>query len=362
MPKHAADSSRRATRPNVVIGIAVLAAAAVVLVTGVTSRDSVSAARPHTAATPSSGLTTASPANESPATTALIALPEASAQPLQPTIAAQSTEPPAVPVVAPLTAEPVPAPAPVEEAPAAVAPTVAPAAPAAEALITGRMMYATEPVNVRSAPDKHGTSVLVSLDSREQVTAGDSVDGWVPVHAGDVYGWVKSGYLAEGTAPAPAPAAARAARAPAAAPTRAAPTKAAPTEAAPAAESAGNWMEALIPRVDPNGVANWVFSRNGGWGASDGHTNYIDPGVPSNKRYSVMVHEYSHVLQAQVYGSLSKSIAAMSALTGASPSDASANEKTADCMALLLGASWINYGCPDSLRGAASAIVAGRRA
>jgi hypothetical protein len=105
-------------------------------------------------------------------------------------------------------------------------------------------------------------------------------------------------------------------------------------------------MEALIPEVDPNNEAKWVFQRNGGWGASDGHTNFIDPNVPADKRFSVMVHELSHIKQVEVYGSLSASAAAMSAIIGASSSNVSANEKAADCMALMQGASWMNYGCP----------------
>jgi hypothetical protein len=203
-------------------------------------------------------------------------------------------------------------------------------------MVTGRAMYAIESVNVRNAPGTNGTSVLVVLNSHELVAAGDPVDGWTPVHAGDFHGWVSSGYLADGTPPEPAAVAAR-------------------------AESADNWMEALIPQVDPTGTASWVFRRNGAWGASDGHTNYIDPGVPADKRFSVMVHELSHVMQVQVYGSLTKAVAAMSAITGSSPSDVSSNEQTADCMALMLGATWINYGCPGSLRGAAAAILAGHR-
>jgi hypothetical protein len=131
---------------------------------------------------------------------------------------------------------------------------------------------------------------------------------------------------------------------------------------AAADSSAANWMEALIPEVDPGGEANWVLERKGGWGASDGHTNYIDPNVPSDKRFSVMVHELGHVKQVEVYGSLTASVAAMSAITGAGSSNVSANEKTADCIALMLGATWINYGCPDSLRNAASAVLAGHRA
>ena len=173
----------------------------------------------------------------------------------------------------------------------------------------------------------------------------------------------------ETPAPAPAPAPAEQATsaadptpAPAAQETPAAdPTPADETHAA-ADSSAANWMEALIPEVDPGGEANWVLERKGGWGASDGHTNYIDPNVPSDKRFSVMVHELGHVKQVEVYGSLTASVAAMSAITGGGSSNVSANEKTADCIALMLGATWINYGCPDSLRDAAAAILAGHRA
>jgi hypothetical protein len=174
------------------------------------------------------------------------------------------------------------------------------------------------------------------------VTAGDTVDGWVPVHAGDTYGWVSADYLADGTPPAVA-----------------APEPSADSEPVPA--SSGNWMEDLVPQVDPGGEANWVFERNHAWGASDGHTNYIDPNVPADKRFSVMVHEFSHVKQVEVFGSLSNSIAALSAINGGSSTDNSANESTADCMALMLGATWVDYGCQDSLRGAAASILTGER-
>lgn len=112
-------------------------------------------------------------------------------------------------------------------------------------------------------------------------------------------------------------------------------------------------MQDLLPQVDPAGTANWIFERNQAWGASDGYNIYIDPDMPSDKRFSVMVHEYSHVLQAQVFGSLNASVAALGGTAD--------NEKTADCMAQMLGASWINYGCPDSYRDAAAAILAGQR-
>lgn len=125
--------------------------------------------------------------------------------------------------------------------------------------------------------------------------------------------------------------------------------------------SSGNWMTDLIPKVDPNGRAEWVFERNGGWGASDGHTIYIDPDMPVQNRYSVMVHEYGHVMQARAFGSLSASAAAMSAIVGDDPSSITANESTADCMAQILGATWVGYGCNDALRGAAAAVLAGQR-
>ena len=120
-------------------------------------------------------------------------------------------------------------------------------------------------------------------------------------------------------------------------------------------------MTDLVPQVDPAGVGTWIFERNGSWGASDGHTIWIDPDLPSDKRFSVMVHEYSHVLQVRVYGSMDDSVAGLSALVGGGANDVSANESTADCMALTLGATWVNYGCLDSLQAAAAAILAGRR-
>jgi uncharacterized protein YgiM (DUF1202 family) len=370
MAKHAAVPRRRVTTRRVVAGTALLVVSAGVLLGALTSRNAVSAGT-HASAAVRSGTPigeafgaasrnrsvfpmTAAPATGPAALAAPIALLETSRSAALPAAAG----PPAAQPIAPATPEPTPTPveqaaAPAPPAPAPVStPEAAPAppppstpepalaGPSAQALVTGRTMYATEAVNVRDAPGTNGTSVLVTLNAREQVTAGDAVDGWLPVHVGEQYGWVKSGYLADGTPPEPAPAAA------------------AP---APPAASSGNWMEALVPQVDPNGMATWVFRRNGGWGASDGHTNYIDPNVPADKRFSVMVHELSHVMQVQVYGSLGKSVAAMSAITGSSSSDVSSNEKTADCMALMLGASWINYGCPNSLRGAASAILAGHR-
>jgi uncharacterized protein YgiM (DUF1202 family) len=204
-------------------------------------------------------------------------------------------------------------------------------------------MYTLAEVNVRDAPGTEGTTVITTLDSGAVVTAGRTAGGWVPVKTGETLGWVSAGFLADGEAPPPAPAA-----------------PAAQQDApAPPQPSSGNWMTDLLPQVDPGAAAHWEFRRNGGWGATDGHTVYIDPDVPADKRFSVMIHEYSHVLQVQVYGSINASAAAMSAVSGMSAT--AANESTADCMALMQGATWVDYGCQDSVRGAAEGILAGHR-
>lgn len=239
------------------------------------------------------------------------------------------------------------APAPVAPAPVVVVTTAEPAPPpSVETLITGRAMYATSSVNVRNAAGTDGTDVIGGLSPREQVMAGETVDGWAPVHAGSVYGWVSATYLAEGIPPAETTSSAPGPRS---------------TDGPAAAAPVGNWMTDLVGQVDPHGYATWVFSRNNAWGASDGHTIWIDPSVPTSKRYSVMVHEYSHVLEVRVYGSLRVSVAALSAVVGGSANDNTANESVADCMALMQGATWTNYGCQDALRPAAAAILVGRK-
>lgn len=119
------------------------------------------------------------------------------------------------------------------------------------------------------------------------------------------------------------------------------------------ADPSVDWMQDLLSQVDPTGIGHWTFERNGAWGASDGINVFIDPAVPADKRLSVMVHEYSHLLQARVFGSLDASVAALGG-TGN-------NESVADCMAQLQGATWVHYGCRDDLRAAAAAILAGNR-
>ncbi|TKV57733.1 hypothetical protein FDO65_16430 [Nakamurella flava] len=124
-----------------------------------------------------------------------------------------------------------------------------------------------------------------------------------------------------------------------------------------AAAAPTDWMQALRPQVDPRGLATWVLEARGAWGATDGHTVYIDPNVPADKRWSVMVHEYGHVLQVRRYGNLNATAAALNQIVGADPSDKGPTESNADCIAELLGATWTDYGCRDALRPAAAALV-----
>jgi hypothetical protein len=332
---------------NVLVGAAIVAGcAAAVLVTSGDDRPVMAAAQLNTAST----LATA------PATAA-VAVPNAAVDPnavvdpsavvdpnavVDPTVrpsAASSIESAATTPGAPTgstvtgsgtTPEPSAAPDP-------AVPSAAPPAATAGAQVD-RPLHTTGTVNVRDTPGPTG-AVVVVLDGGQSVVGGQPADGWVPVHVGDVVGWVSADYLADGTAPAAAPL----------------------PEPAAASGSSGNWMTDLLPQVDPGGIATWVFERNGSWGASDGHTVWIDPDLPSDKRLSVMVHEYSHALQVRVYGSMDASVAGLSALIGGGTNDVTANESTADCMALALGATWINYGCSDSLQAAASAILAGQR-
>lgn len=99
-------------------------------------------------------------------------------------------------------------------------------------------------------------------------------------------------------------------------------------------DTPANWMEALLPQVDPSGYGHWIFERNGSWGATDSQSNvWIDPDMPLEYRYSVMIHEYAHVLQDRQYGGLD-------AARGVEDI-----ESDADCYALAHGATWINYGC-----------------
>ena len=111
-----------------------------------------------------------------------------------------------------------------------------------------------------------------------------------------------------------------------------------------------NWMEELRPQVDPAGLGEWRFEvhpETGAWGTTDGHTVWIDPQVPQDYRYSVMVHEYAHILQRNHYGSLDEA------------SKQTDFESLADCMALEMGATHTSYGCDEDLIPVATTILGG---
>lgn len=121
---------------------------------------------------------------------------------------------------------------------------------------------------------------------------------------------------------------------------------------------------ARIPGYRP-GAARWVLTaRYGHWGATDMFhlVVYISPYVPPSKMYSVVVHEWSHVLTVLDYGlDVYAAVNALERVYGGQgwlPA-----ERAADCMARMLGATWTNYtSCTSSSwRAAARRLLAGER-
>lgn len=119
----------------------------------------------------------------------------------------------------------------------------------------------------------------------------------------------------------------------------------------------------LLPGYRP-GMGTFVLEDRGSWGLTDLNAGivYIAPRVPSRYMYSVVAHEWGHVLSVRAYdGDVSAALAAMnqwfggSGLTGA--------ERAADCMARVLGATWTNYTpCHDSRwRTGAKHLLAGQQ-
>jgi len=101
---------------------------------------------------------------------------------------------------------------------------------------------------------------------------------------------------------------------------------------------------ARIPNYRP-GIVRWVISsRFGHWGTTDWYhaTLYISPTVPRSYVYDVAVHEWSHELTVLDYDG---DVAAATAATNRSFGGAGlvGEERAADCMAVLQGASWTHY-------------------
>jgi hypothetical protein len=105
-----------------------------------------------------------------------------------------------------------------------------------------------------------------------------------------------------------------------------------------------------IPGYLP-GSARWVVSdQYGSWGTADWYHGvvYVSPRVPRARLYDVAAHEWSHLVSVRPYaGQVDEAVAAMNAYYGGSRLVGA--ERAADCMALLLGATWTHYtSCPDA--------------
>ena len=107
---------------------------------------------------------------------------------------------------------------------------------------------------------------------------------------------------------------------------------------------------ARIPGYRP-GVVRWVISdRFGHWGTTDWYhaTLYISPAVPSTYMYDVVVHEWSHEVTVLDYdGDVPAATAATDRAFGGT--GLVGEERAADCMAILQGATWTHYtSCPSA--------------
>lgn len=102
--------------------------------------------------------------------------------------------------------------------------------------------------------------------------------------------------------------------------------------------------------------AQWIILDTGAWGRAEvpGNRIWIAPRTPCDKVYSVAVHEWTHHMQGVVYRTWAEVQRELAPYGGP--------EMVADCGALLLGATWIRYGCPGRYTtDAAAAILRGER-
>jgi hypothetical protein len=108
---------------------------------------------------------------------------------------------------------------------------------------------------------------------------------------------------------------------------------------------------ARLPFYRP-GVARWVVRPGlGNYGLTDRTTRtvYLSPRIPRPLLYSVIAHEWGHVISTYGYdGDLRTADAAVMRWFGSS-SATRAIELAADCVARVLGATWTHYtSCNDS--------------
>lgn len=114
---------------------------------------------------------------------------------------------------------------------------------------------------------------------------------------------------------------------------------------------------ANLRRATEGRAAEWIVRDTGAWGRAEvpGSRIWIAPRTPCDKVYSVAVHEWTHHMQGVAYGDWGAVLRELAPYGGP--------EAVADCGALLLGATWIKYGCPHGpADDAAAAILLGLRA
>jgi hypothetical protein len=110
---------------------------------------------------------------------------------------------------------------------------------------------------------------------------------------------------------------------------------------------------ARIPLYQP-GIARWeVVPDLAVYGVTRLRTRtvYLSPRIPRTLLYSVVAHEWGHVISTYAYGGdLRVSQQAFKAWFGGG-SMSTATERAADCIAVLLGATWTHYtACRDEHR------------
>lgn len=121
-------------------------------------------------------------------------------------------------------------------------------------------------------------------------------------------------------------------------------------------KSRGCDWKSHLDRATAGRSARWIVRDTGAWGRAEvpGERIWIAPRTPCDKVYSVAVHEWTHHMQGVVYGDWGVVLRELAPYGGP--------EVVADCGAVLLGATWIKYGCTHQLsRHAAALILDGQR-
>jgi hypothetical protein len=132
----------------------------------------------------------------------------------------------------------------------------------------------------------------------------------------------------------------------------------------PTSWSALNAVIADIPTYRA-GATDWVVSSKFDfWATADWYRNviYVNPSVPVDRLFDVVVHEWSHLLSVQAYdGNVRRAKRAMNRWFGGHRLVGA--ERAADCMARVQGATWTYYTACNKhhWRKGARRLVNGRR-